>query len=52
LDPASDPDPAPARQWLPDANKNKFLSTFFADYFLKVHLHQFSKKKSQKEVIK
>jgi hypothetical protein len=38
---------------LPDANKKLiFLKSLSAYYFLKVHLHHFSKIKSQKEVTK
>ncbi len=48
-----DPDPAMFIIDLEDANnkliKKKRLSAY---YFLKVHLHQFSKIKSQKEVAK
>jgi hypothetical protein len=43
------------RQWLTShkmQTKNKFFIVFFAIYFLKVHLHQASKMKSQKEVTK
>jgi hypothetical protein len=44
------------RQWLTShkmQTKNKFFfKVFFAIYFLKVHLHQVSKMKSQKEVTK
>jgi hypothetical protein len=46
-----DPDPNPAIfvSDLQDANKNLFLYNFSAYYFFKVHLHHFSKIKSQKE---
>jgi hypothetical protein len=45
-----DPDPANFIIDLQDANKNKFFKTIFsAYYFLKVHLHHFSKIKSQKQ---
>ncbi len=46
-----DPDPDPAISFveLQDANKKLFFSAY---YFLKVHLHYFSKKKSHKEVKK
>ena len=46
-----DPDPAIFVIDLQDANKKIFfLILFFSDYyFLKVHLHHFSKIKSQKE---
>ncbi len=49
-DPDSNPDPDPAIFGivLQDGNKKRFS----ADYFLKVHLHHFSKIKSQKEVAK
>ncbi len=45
MDPDADPDPA---IFIIDANKK----SFFAYYFLKVHLNQFLKIKSQKEVTK
>jgi hypothetical protein len=45
-----DPDPAIFVIDLQDASKNKFFYKIFsAYYFLKVHLHHFSKIKSQKE---
>ncbi len=45
-----DPDPAIFVIDLQDGCKNKFFNTIFsAYYFLKVHLHNFSKIKSQKE---
>jgi hypothetical protein len=44
-----DPDPAIFVIDLQDANQNLFFQIFSANYFLKVHLHHFSKKKSQKE---
>jgi hypothetical protein len=45
-----DPDPAIFLLDLQDASKNYFFNTIFsAYYFLKVHLHLFSKIKSQKE---
>ncbi len=45
-----DPDPAFFVLDLQDASKKQFLfKHFFADYFLKVHLHNFPKIKSQKE---
>ncbi len=45
-----DPDPAIFVTDLQDANKKLFIfQSFSACYFLKVHLHQFSKMKSQKE---
>jgi hypothetical protein len=48
-----DPDPAIFVIDLQDANKKLiFLLSFSAYYFLKVHLHRFSKIKSQKEVTK
>jgi hypothetical protein len=46
MDPDLDPDPAIFIIDLQDANK-KLISAY---YFLKVHLHHFSKIKSQKEV--
>jgi hypothetical protein len=55
-DPDSDPDPAIFAIDLQDANtkliKKKIFFSFSAYYFLKVHLHHFSKIKSQKEVTK
>jgi hypothetical protein len=50
-----DPDPAIFVIDLQDANKKLpifFSQSFSAYYFLKVHLHNFSKIKSQKEVAK
>jgi len=48
-----DPDPAIFVIDLQDANKKtKFSPKFFANYFLNVHLHHFSKIKSQREVTK
>jgi hypothetical protein len=35
-----------------DANKKLVLKSFSAYYFLKIHLHHFSKMKSQNEVTK
>jgi hypothetical protein len=44
-----DPDPAIFVNDLQDANKKQFFKTIFsAYYFLKEHLHHFSKIKSQK----
>jgi hypothetical protein len=51
MDPETDPDPAIFIIDLQDANKKLFKKSFSA-YFLKVHLHHFSKIKSQKEVTK
>ncbi len=52
-DPDLDPDPAILVIELQDANKKLiFKESFSAYYFLKVHLHNFSKIKSQKEVEK
>ncbi len=48
--PGSDPDTAIFVIDLQDATI--FLKSFSAYYFLKVHLHHFSKIKSQKEVAK
>jgi hypothetical protein len=49
----SDPDPAIFVIDLQDANKKRiFFKRFAAYYFLKVHLHHFSKIKSPKEVTK
>ncbi len=50
MDPDSDPDPAIFNIDLQDANiKLIFFKSFSAQYFLKVHLHNFSKIKSQKK---
>ena len=38
------------RHWLSRCLQKKVFSTFFAYYFLKLHLHHFSKIKSNKEV--
>ncbi len=51
-DPDSDPDPVIFVIHLQDANHKLFFFKFSAYYFMKVHLHHFSKIKSQKEVIK
>jgi hypothetical protein len=51
-DPDADPDPAIFITDLQDANKKILKKGFSAYYFLKEHLHQFSKIKSQKEVTK
>jgi hypothetical protein len=49
MDPDSDPDPAIFVIDLQDASKKLIFNTIFsAYYFLKVHLHHFSKIKSQK----
>jgi hypothetical protein len=51
--PDSAPDPANFVTDLQDANKTDFFKESFSVYsFLKVHLHHFSKIKSQKEVTK
>jgi hypothetical protein len=48
MDPDADPDPAIFVIDLQDANKKKkIFKSFFAYYFLKVHLHHFKDKKSQ-----
>jgi len=47
-----DPDPDSAIFVTDLQEANNFFSTFFACYFLKVHVHHFSKIKSQKEVTK
>jgi hypothetical protein len=55
MDPDSDPDPDPAIFVidLQDANKKLICKKdFSAYYFLKVHLHHFTKIKSPKEVRK
>jgi hypothetical protein len=55
MDPDSDPDADPAIfvTDLQEANKKQIFSKIFSHYyFLKVHLHHFSKIKSQKEVTK
>jgi hypothetical protein len=44
------PDPDIFVTDLQDADKNYFCQSFSAYYFLKVHLHHFSKIKSHKEV--
>ncbi len=44
-----DPDPAIFVIDLQDASKKQICYTIFSAYFLKVHLHHFSKMKSQKE---
>jgi hypothetical protein len=50
MDPDSDPDPAIVVIDLQDANKkNNLKKVFTAFYFLKIHIHHFSKIKSQKE---
>jgi hypothetical protein len=50
MDPDSDPDPAIFVIDLQDASKKIIFNTIFsAFYFLKVHVHNFSKIKSQKE---
>jgi hypothetical protein len=52
-DPDSDPEPAILIIGLQDANKNNLNKNFLLiTYFLKVHLHHFSKIKSPKEVTK
>jgi hypothetical protein len=48
----SDPDPAIFVINLQDANKKLSLKKFSAYYFLRVHLHHFSKINSPKEVTK
>jgi hypothetical protein len=45
-----DPDPAIFVSDLQDVNKKIIYLSFFAYYFLKVHLHYFSKTKSHKTV--
>jgi hypothetical protein len=53
VDPDSDPDPAIFVIDLQDVNKKLiFKKGFPAYYFLKVHLHHFSKIKSLEEVTK
>jgi hypothetical protein len=52
MDPDSDRDPAIFVIDLQDANKNLIKKSFSAYYFLKIHLHHFSKIKSPKEVTK
>jgi hypothetical protein len=51
-DPDADPDHAIFIIDLQGANKKLIKKSFSAYYFLKVHLHHFSKIKSQKEVTK
>ncbi len=52
LDPDPDPDADPDLELfvidLQEPTKNSFKKSFSAYYFLKVHLHHFSKTKSQK----
>ncbi len=52
--PLTDPDPDPAIFVinLQEANKKNDKKSFSAYFFLKIHLHDFSKIKSQKEVLK
>jgi hypothetical protein len=52
LDPDAYPDPALFVIDLQDANKNYLKKSFSAYYFLKVHLHRFSKIKSPKKATK
>ncbi len=53
MDPDAYPDPAFFVSDLQDVNKIfSFLKSLFAYYFLRVHLHHFSKIKSHKEVTK
>jgi hypothetical protein len=54
MDPDSDTAPDPVFSSAADKmpTKNNFFQKLFAYYLLKVHLHQDSKKKSQKEVTK
>jgi hypothetical protein len=53
MDPDADPDPAIFIIDRQDVNKKIILKNgFSAYYFWKVHLHQFSKIKSQKEFTK
>jgi hypothetical protein len=49
MDPDADPDPAIFVIDLQDANKNYYKKSFYAYYFLNVHLYHFSKIKSPKE---
>jgi hypothetical protein len=46
-----DPDPAIFVSDLQDVDKKIVFKFFFAYYFLKVHLHNFSKTKSHKEFL-
>ncbi len=48
-DPDADPDPAIFVTDLQDVNKKLIKKSFFADYFLKVHLRHSSKIKSKKK---
>jgi hypothetical protein len=53
MDPDPDADPALFVSDLQDVNKKLlFFLSFFAYYFLKVHLNDFSNTKSHKEVTK
>jgi hypothetical protein len=51
-DPDRDADPAIFASDLQDINKETFFLSFFANYFLKIHLDYFSKIKSHTEVTK
>jgi hypothetical protein len=50
MDPDADTNPDIFVIDLQDANKKQFFESFAAYYLLKVHLHNFSKIKSQREV--
>ncbi len=50
--PDADPDPPIFINDLQNANKKLIKKSFSAYYFLKVHLHHFSKIKSRKEATK
>jgi hypothetical protein len=53
MDQDSDPDPAIFVIDIQDANKKQiFKKSFSTFYFLKVHLHHFSKIKSHEEITK
>jgi hypothetical protein len=52
MDPDPDSDPAIFVIDLQEATKKLIIKSFSAFYFLKVHLHYFSKIKSKKEVTK
>ncbi len=50
MDPDPDSDPPILVLVLQEANKKIIIKSFSAYYFLNLHLHHFSKIKSQKEV--
>ncbi len=52
MDPDSDPDPTIFVIDIQGSNKTQFKKKFFCVLLMKLHLHHFSKIKSQKEVTK